>query len=149
VSCVFRDCNRSVRHTYEAGAEQWSAGEITKANEALGSEKHHIHGNRQHQGDPAGKLGLAVCKAHAHLLAAINVPDAKVGGACGKNVYDCGGIITKAKRPRRLARNPYLGSWALIATPFLILTLHVQKETGTSRSRRSGVDRSVGAKRLS
>ena len=58
--------------------------DCTKANEALGPEKHHIHGHCQHQGDPAGKLGLAFCKVHSHLLAAINVPDAKGGGSLWK-----------------------------------------------------------------
>lgn len=48
-----------------------SAGEITEPNEALGPEKHHVHGNCQYQGNPAGKLGLAVCKVQSHLLAAI------------------------------------------------------------------------------
>jgi hypothetical protein len=54
-------------------------GEITKANEVLGLEKHHINGNYQQQSDLAGKLGLVVCKGQSHLFAAIHAPEVKVG----------------------------------------------------------------------
>jgi hypothetical protein len=64
-----------MRHTYEAGAGQWSTGETAKA---LGDEKHHVRGNCQQQGYPAGKLCPAIRKGHSHLLTALNVPDTKV-----------------------------------------------------------------------
>jgi hypothetical protein len=36
-----------MRPTYEAGAGHWSMGEIAKANEALGHDKHYVRGNSQ------------------------------------------------------------------------------------------------------